>query len=107
VLFGAFFGAAVAYRSRPEIDKRLMLTARVVLLLPLSGRMNFKSFVLSELIWLSPLLVGMGHDWMQRRRVHPAYVIGTIGLFVGSLRVLLKVPRHGSLLGGPLLDALR
>jgi hypothetical protein len=69
--------------------------------------MNFKSFVLSELMWLSALLVGMGHDWMQRRRVHPAYVIGTTGLFVGSLRVLAESSEAWLAFGRPLLDALR
>jgi hypothetical protein len=107
VLFGAFFGAAVAYRSRPEIHKRLMITATVALLFAAVGRLNLTSFVLSELIWLSPLLVGMGHDWMQRRRVHPAYVIGTMGLLLGSLRVLAEGSEAWLAVGRPLLDALR
>jgi hypothetical protein len=107
VLFSAFFAAAVAYRSRPEIHKRLILAATVALLFAAVGRMHLKSFALSELIWLSPLLVGMGHDWRQRRRVHPAYVIGTVGLFVGSLRVLAEDSEAWLAIGRPLLDALR
>ena len=108
LLFGTFFGAAVAYRSRPQVHKRLMLTATVALLFAAVGRMHFiKSMVLADLVWLSPLFVGMAHDWITRRRVHPAYVIGTIGLFVGSLRELFDQSEAWLAIGRPLLDALR
>jgi hypothetical protein len=40
-LFAVFFGAAVAYRSRPQIHKRLMITATVGLLFAAVGRMHF------------------------------------------------------------------
>jgi hypothetical protein len=107
VLFGAFFSAAVVYRSRPEIHKRLIVAATVALLFAAVGRMHFASLAVRELVWLSPMFVGMGHDWIQRRRVHPAYLIGTAGLFVGSLRVLATHSEAWLAIGRPLLDALR
>src|SRR5580765_5071734 len=92
VLFGSFFGAAVWYKSRPEVHKRLMVVATVALLFAAVGRMGIdeRSPALFELVWLSPVLAGIGYDWISRRRVHPAYVVGLIGLFVGSLRVMLE-----------------
>jgi hypothetical protein len=91
VLFATFFGAAVAFRRIPEIHKRLMLTATVGLLFAAVGRMRFiTSMPIMLLVWLSPLIVAMGYDWKTRGRVHPAYIIGTAGLFVGSMRELVE-----------------
>jgi hypothetical protein len=91
VLFATFFGAAVAFRRTPEIHKRLMLTATVGLLFAAVGRMRFiTSMPIMLLVWLSPLIVAMGYDWKTRGRVHPAYIIGTAGLFVGSMRELVE-----------------
>jgi len=90
VLWGVFFGMAVFYRPRPEIHKRLMLVATVALLFAAVGRMRFiDSIPLMLLVWLSPLIVAMAYDWMTRRRVHPAYIIGTAALFVGAMRELV------------------
>jgi hypothetical protein len=108
VLFGSFFGAAVWYRSRPEIHKRLMVVATVALLFAAVGRMGVEaSPALFELVWLSPVLAGIAYDFVARRRVHPAYVIGLAGLFVGSMRVLLENSEVWLVIGRPLLDALR
>jgi hypothetical protein len=90
VLWGVFFGAAVFYRPRPEIHKRLMLVATVGLLFAAVGRMRFVSSIpVMLLVWLSPLIVAMVYDWKTRGRVHPAYIIGTAGLFVGAMRELV------------------
>jgi uncharacterized membrane protein YozB (DUF420 family) len=106
ILFGMFFGAAIAYRGRPEVHKRLMITATVALLFAAVGRMTFiTSYAVYELVWLSPLLVGMGHDWIARRRVHPVYIIGTAGMFIGSLRELVVQSDAWLAIGRPLLDA--
>jgi hypothetical protein len=109
VLFGSFFGAAVWYKSRPEIHKRLMVVATVALLFAAVGRMGLekRSVALFELIWLSPILAGMGYDWISRRRVHPAYIVGLVGLFIGSLRVALEDSEAWLVIGRPLLDLLR
>jgi hypothetical protein len=108
VLFGSFFGAAVWYKSRPEIHKRLMVVATVALLFAAVGRMGLeRTPALFELVWLSPVLAGIAYDGVARRRVHPAYVIGLVGLFVGSMRVLLEESDVWLVIGRPLLDALR
>jgi len=108
VLFGSFFGAAVWYKSRPEIHKRLMVAATVALLFAAVGRMGLEqSPALFELVWLSPLFAGIAYDWVARRRVHPAYVVGLVGLFVGSMRVLLEDSEVWLVIGRPIIDALR
>jgi len=106
VLFGSFFAAAVAYRSRPEIHKRLMVAATVALLFAAVGRMNIPSRALASVVWLAPMFVGMAHDWITRRRIHPAYVISTIGLFVGALRLLVTESDVWLSIGRPIIDAL-
>src|SRR6186997_1701276 len=70
VLFGSLFGAAVYYRRKPEIHKRLMLAATVALLFAAIGRMHFLDPLPSvkAVVWLSPLLVGMLYDWKTRGR---------------------------------------
>jgi hypothetical protein len=107
LLFGACFAAAVVYRNRPEIHKRLMIAATVALLFAAVGRMDFLgSPALSGLVWLSPLLIGMAHDKITRGRVHPVYVITTIGLFIGGTRVLFERSEVWLRIGRPILDVL-
>jgi hypothetical protein len=107
VLFGSLFGAAVAFRSRPEIHKRLMVAATVALLFAAIGRMEFLPIPVLFLIWLSPMLAGMFHDWITRRQVHRVYIIATMVLFAGSLRILFDQTRVWLAIGRPLIDALR
>jgi hypothetical protein len=107
VLFGACFVAAVAYRHRPEIHKRLMIAATVALLFAAVGRMSFiSSPPLAGVMWLSPLLIGMVHDKITLGRVHPVYIIATVGLFIGGTRILFEQSEVWLRIGRPLLDAL-
>lgn len=107
VLFGACFAAAVAYRHRPEIHKRLMIAATVALLFAAVGRMAFiSSPPLAGLVWLSPLLIGMVHDKVTLGRVHPAYIIATAGLFIGGTRILFEHSELWLRMARPILDAL-
>lgn len=46
-------------------------------------------------IWLSPIFVGMVHDWIARRRIHPVYTIGSIALFLFGLRLLVAGSESG------------
>jgi hypothetical protein len=106
LLFGSFFAAAVAYRTRPEMHKRLMIAATTALLFAAVGRMNFiSSRVVSELVWLSPMFAGMTYDWVARRRVHPAYLVGTWALFLVSSRVLFTDSAAWLAVGRPIIDA--
>jgi hypothetical protein len=108
LLFGGFFAAAVAYRSRPEIHKRWMLAATVALLFAAVGRIKFLDPrpLLAAAVWLSPMFVGMTHDWITRRRVHSVYVLATVVLFFGALRVLFTESAVWLAIGRPIIDAL-
>jgi hypothetical protein len=78
--FAGFFGAAVAYRRRPETHKRLIVLAAVALMLPGAARLVLAFVGLQPLIIVplsfSPLLIAMGYDLLTRRRIHSAYLIG-------------------------------
>ena len=100
VLFGGFFGAAIAYRRRPEIHKRLIVLAAVAVMFAAVSRAFTNVGVLlgdpaaplggepSRLfVWYSPVLVAMAHDVLTRRRIHPVYWIGVAVMTVAFLRV--------------------
>src|SRR5215475_7002541 len=88
-LFGGFFGAAIAYRHRPEIHKRLILAATVALAFAAVGRMAFASPVVFLLVWLSPLFAAMAFDVCTRRRVHPVYCISIAVLAAAFVRIFV------------------
>jgi hypothetical protein len=92
--FATLVGAALLYRRKPEIHKRLMLCATIAILAPALGRLPF---ILGRFIRQSNPLVASGladlgfvacilYDWVSRKRVHPAYIWG--GLFVVLTQVL-------------------
>ena len=100
VLFGGFFGAAIVYRRRPEIHKRLIILAAVAVMFAAVARAFTNVGVLLGdadaplggtparlLLWYSPVLVAMAHDLATRRRVHPAYWTGAAAMAVAFLRV--------------------
>jgi hypothetical protein len=87
-LFGGFFGAAVAYRSRPDIHKRLVLLASVALMFAGAGRLWFAdSWQLMLAMWYLPVVLAMGYDLFTMRRIHPAYLIGIAIMTVALLRI--------------------
>ncbi len=86
-LFAGFFAAAIAYRNRPPIHKRLMLVATVVLIYPAIARLPFESPVTFLLAWLSPLFAAMAFDALSRRRVHVVYFVGTAVLATAFVRI--------------------
>ena len=108
VLFGSAFAAAVAYRRRPEIHKRWMLAATVALLFAAVGRMKFldPQPLLAAAVWLSPMFIGMAHDWMTRRTVHSVYIIASVVLFLGAFRVLFTESAVWLAIGRPIIAAL-
>jgi hypothetical protein len=85
VLFGGFFGAAIAYRGRPEIHKRLILAATVALAFPAVARM-FESPWVFLLVWLSPLFAAMAFDVVAHRRIHPVHFVSTAVMGVAFTR---------------------
>ncbi|HVF16784.1 MAG TPA: hypothetical protein VNA21_07720 [Steroidobacteraceae bacterium] len=82
MVFTPFLFAAWLYRRNPEVHKRLIIVATTVLLIAAVHRMTFilgarpipPARVL--LVWLAPIYLGMIHDLVKQRRVHPVYVIG-------------------------------
>src|SRR5690606_1283813 len=67
VWFAVWFGAAIRYRARPVLHKRLMVIATVELLFAALARWTFvESRLLRAGIWLSPIFLGMVHDWTTR-----------------------------------------
>ena len=107
-LFGCFFVAAVWYRDRPEIHKRLMLLATVALLFAAAGRLIpfSKTPLTALLVWLSPLLAAMGYDGVTRRRIHPTYFIGTSILLLGFTRVFFAQSAAWLKIGRAMLKAM-
>jgi hypothetical protein len=92
VLFGSLFGAAVVYRRKPEIHKRLMLGATVALMFAAVGRIPGVETVLPLFfaLWLSPVFIGMLYDWRTRGRPHVAYVVSAAWLTVVASRVFVS-----------------
>jgi hypothetical protein len=87
LLFAAFFGAAIAYRHRPEIHKRLVLLAYVAIMIAGAGRLSFLNTPGQIAAWYLPVVAGMIYDRVKRGRVHPVYWIGAAVMGVSLLRV--------------------
>jgi hypothetical protein len=106
ILFAGFFGAAVVYRTKPEIHKRLMLLATIAVVFAAVARMAFQSQLVVLFVWLSPLLAAMVFDWLTRRQVHRVYIVSMGILLVAFGRVFL-MPWEGWLkIGRALLTPL-
>lgn len=83
LLFGTFVGAGLALRAQPDIHKRLMLLAAVVVLAPAAARVallftraplaQFAAFYLC-------VAVCVGVDTVRHRRVHPVLGWGALGI---------------------------
>jgi hypothetical protein len=107
VLFGSAFGAAIVYRHRPEIHKRLMLLASVALMFAAVGRVWFvHNMVVELLLWYLPVAVAIGYDLYTRRRIHPVYLIGVIVMAAGLLRIPFGQSETWLPLGRALLEPL-
>ncbi len=93
LIFPPFFVAAVIYRRKPELHKRLMIVASTYLLIAAVLRMPIlgdpRSQTLFIVVWLLPIAVGMLHDWVTRRLIHPVYVIGGVVLGLSGFRDVL------------------
>ena len=98
VVFAPFFGAAIYYRRKPELHKRLMIVATTALLIAAVGRMPFlgtpRNLWLLQLIWISPILLAMGYDFFKRTIVHPIYVLGIV-VSLGRITTLFAEIEQG------------
>jgi len=90
IVFPLFFGAAIYYRRKPELHKRLMLVATTTLLVAAAMRMSFLGAPLPRptrlFIWFSPVILGIAYDLIAKRMVHPVYVAGLAALYLLSMR---------------------
>jgi hypothetical protein len=95
VIFAILIGAALYYRKRLDIHKRLMLLAAVNLLAPAIARIPLSFitnggplafFGLTDLC----LLVFVAFDTIRHRRLHPAFLWGSLLIIVFQpLRIIL------------------
>jgi hypothetical protein len=99
-VFAPLFAAAIFNRRKPELHKRLMIVATSYLLIPAVGRMPFlgepRNLLLLHLIWMTPILLAMTHDFVRQRRVHPVYVVGLVLLRDQSRASPRAAPRRGA-----------
>lgn len=102
ILFGGFFGAAVAWRHKPDIHKRLILAATVALAFAAVARLNLPLLPFF-LLWLSPMVAAMAYDLLMRRRVHKVDAITTAIMAVAFTRVLLMESESWLVVGRALL----
>ena len=87
VLFAGFFGSAIAYRSKPEIHKRLILAATVTLAFAAVARMAIASHLVFYLVWLSPMFMAMAFDRLVHRRIHPVHFVSVAVMSCAFVRV--------------------
>jgi hypothetical protein len=107
VLFSSFFGAAIAYRSRPEVHKRLVLLACVAIMFAGAFRLDYALNLPAQLaVWYLPVVAGMAYDLHKSRRVHPVYWIGAAVMGIGLLRIPFGATELWHRIAGPLLMRL-
>lgn len=87
LVFGAFFIAAMIYRGKPDIHRRLIVSATVALAGAAVGRVLPGGSLSYALVWLSPLLAVIAMDLIAKRRVH-AISLASVAIFA---IVFLKV----------------
>ena len=107
VVFSSFFTAAIVYRSKPRIHKRLMMVAANMLLVAAVSRMKFLPPLPAGLpfmiaIWFLPVMCAIAYDWWMERRVHPVYLIG-LGAFVVRI---VAIPIDGTAAWGAITRAV-
>jgi hypothetical protein len=94
ICFVPFLLAGWIYRRKPDIHKRVMLTATTILLVAAVSRMFFlgKPVPMAQLllVWASPIYLAMLWDWFTRRLVHPVYVIGIAVMVTMRLAIPLR-----------------
>ncbi|TVQ04992.1 MAG: hypothetical protein EA359_04790 [Balneolaceae bacterium] len=90
LIFSGFFGAALYYRGKMELHKRLMLVASVMLVFPAVARMFGEENIPGLLLfWLFPIIAGIILDGILNRKVHPAFLVGLAVLLLSVGRVVV------------------
>ncbi|HET7778580.1 MAG TPA: hypothetical protein VFL07_08510 [Rudaea sp.] len=95
VVFAVLAGAAVLYRRRSDIHKRLMLLATLTILTPAIARIPWEPFrAMGPPLFLAVtdtcVLAFVAYDTWKNRRLHPALLWGTLFFLVSQpLRMML------------------
>ena len=108
VLFGGFFLAAVLYRSKPELHKRLMLLATMAILFAAAFRLQNAgvSRPAAIVVWYVPLVIMMVYDLVQRGRIHVLYWIGAVVMGIALLRMPFGETEAWLRIGRPIVEAM-
>ena len=88
LLFGALFGAAVKFRNKPEVHKRLIIAATVALAFAAVARMNF-SLPIFFLLWITPMAALAAVDFTSTGRVHRVTIICIAAMVIAFTRISL------------------
>lgn len=83
LMFASFFGAAIWFRRRPDVHKRLMTIAATTLLVAAVGRMSFLpapplGLAVIFLVWSSPVWLAAAYDWRHGLGIHSVYPAGLV-----------------------------
>ena len=105
ILFGGFFAAAVKYRHRPEIHKRLIVAATVALAFAAVARMNFAPAIFFAL-WMAPMAALAGFDFLSNRKISAVTAISIAVMTIAFARVALMESESWRAVGRALLQPL-
>jgi hypothetical protein len=103
ILFAGFFGAAVAYRHKPEIHKRLILAATVALAFAAVARMILPPLQFA-VVWLAPMGAAMAFDMISAGRIHAVTAVNTAVLAVAFIRIFFVESAAWLAVARPLLQ---
>ena len=92
VYFIGFFSAALYYRRKPLLHKRLMVLTGTLLVFPgavrIDASMTPPNLPLLYLVWLSPILLAIVHDAVFQRRFFKVYAVGMVILATMPMRMM-------------------
>ncbi len=108
LLFGLLFGAAVKYRRKSDLHKRLMLLATVAILFAAAFRLNAAGMPmwLALGLWFLPVVLAMVFDLRRHGRIHPVYWVGLVLMVVSLIRLPFGNFEFWQSIGQPLFQSL-
>lgn len=98
LMFAGLMTASVLLRRRGDWHKRLMLCASILVVVPgLERALPVPAFgahwwYVVDAIVVAIALIGPAFDWVQLRRVHPAYLWGVGAIIAGQLLTDVLAP---------------
>jgi hypothetical protein len=108
VLFGGLFFSAIAYRSQPELHKRLMILATIAIAFAAIFRMQAIGVPMQVgvILWFALPVLGIVYDLRSRGSVHPVYWIGLAAMVVVILRLPFSETETWLRIARPIIEAL-